>query len=161
MTRRPIVILAVAVLVLGVGAWQGPKVWVLATTQQKWQLTVDSKGGRSVVVGSIQFKRGDKKRTPLRERSWHVRSGFLHSEQTHECTTYWYSYGRVLGQQLNRSGDPQVYKRVSAPPWHFGVTDRRAPDAPWIERRLSFEEWWDSIPEGDKLRTKRLPYMPR
>ena len=75
-------------------------------------------------------------------RLWYVRTGFLsQSGRPDELVTQWNPDGTVRYQSLPSDFPTGGTARIF-PPWLEGVTDQATPNAPWILRGWSAEEWW-------------------
>ena len=86
-------------------------------------------------------------------KSWHLDTGFLESEWSEGRMTIYDSGGRVTGQVDMVSPTPMGR---SEEPWLWGMKDQEEPSAPWIEQRISSEEWIDrvgaALTEGEERR---------
>jgi len=129
--------LAMAVIVLGVSAWE--PVWMFVTTTTEFVSKTTAGPFPSPItspVANLTFfevrgwvirdRWGDKEvRSTV---FWYVATGFKLSETTDRGITYWNPDGTVRCQFPLDTG---YGKTSTSPPWLWGVIDQSEPNAPW------------------------------
>ena len=150
--RIAVVVLILALIGLCVGMRHAIVRWAVAKTvfvRSPEIGTGNAVLASGTVLRSVFFRwRGEEYCTGLQE-CWYTSTGYLRDtwDPLTDRVTSWDIDGKVVRQI--RGMDKLAPPRES-PPWLWGVTDQTTPNAPWFLAGMTFEEWWDSLPEAEK-----------
>ena len=151
-TGRSKVILAGLIFALiGAGFWRGADVWIWATTKVVYIKNSFRNEVDSVTLLRIHrwIEHGEDDPLIVLECCWRLETG-MPSHRTYTYSdlswrrTEWRTNGTVYQQRL-RSGEVR-----GKPPWLWGDSDQSEPTAPWILEGMTFDAWWDSLPDFQK-----------